>query len=293
MAERQRVLRIGLLTPLEELDPRCVGEILTETACRQIFETPFQMKNHQGHAKPWLFATPFSQRSGDGEPAVQAIVRSDVVFSDGLPMTAGDVATCLREDPQLGCHTIRADGERLVIEGVSDPREIEVALCQTRTAVWRSTPVGLVGTGPFRLCRPRGLHEQVGQETVELEPNPCYPRTPELDRICFEVFPPDGDGVPTALEAALRDGSVDLAFGIGKARADGLSGFVRQCTPGLSIALLFFNTARPPFDQQRLRLAVAKVLDRSQLAHQLYERPFAFVATSLLPPELGRYWDKL
>ncbi|MEM7588409.1 MAG: ABC transporter substrate-binding protein, partial [Acidobacteriota bacterium] len=128
---------------------------------------------------------------------------------------------------------------------------------------------------------------------VELEPNPCYPRTPELDRICFEVFPPEGDGVPTALEAALRDGSVDLAFGLGKARAEGLSGFVRQCTPGLSIALLFFNTARPPFDQQRLRLAVAKVLDRSQLARQLYERPFAFVATSLLPPELGRYWDKL
>ncbi len=287
MERHQKTLRIGLISPLEDLEPRSVTEILTETACRQVFETPYQVKNRQGHVKPWLFATPFARVQGGADGEIQAIVRPDVVFSDGTPMTAEIVAACLRQEPLFSGLTIRTQGERLRVQGASTMREMEMALCNTRAAVWKSTAQGLIGTGPFQVAgKPDG-------GVVELVPNPYYPHTLGLDRIRFEVFTPDDQGNPTELIAALRDDRVDLTFDLTPTEAEPLAGFTCASTPCLSTALLFFNTARPPFDQQSLRLAAAKMLDRSQLARLFYDRPFAFVATSLLPPELGRHWDQL
>ncbi len=297
MDEQHQTLRIGSIAPLEDLDPRTVVETLSETACRQVFETPYQIKNRQGHVKPWLFATPLARVSGGADNEVQAIVRPDVVFSDGTPMTAEMVVACLRQEPLFRDLTIRAKGERIRFQGAATMREIELALCSTRAAVWRSAAKGLIGTGPLQVVHATAgascSDEGDGSRGVELTPNPYYPRTHGLNRISFTVFTLDAEGRPTDLIAAMQDGRIDLTFDLTQGDAEILTACTVKSSPGLSTALLFFNTARPPFDQGRLRLAVAKMLDRSQLARLLFDKPFTFVATSLLPPELGRYWDRL
>jgi peptide/nickel transport system substrate-binding protein len=133
-----------------------------------------------------------------------------------------------------------------------------------------------IGTGAFRFA------ERVPGDRVVLDRNPDYWSEPaNLDRVVIRTLPDNG-----ARFLALRGGSVDMIEGpnpedVVSARRDrGLSVVLR---PPLNVGYVGFNLNAKPFDNLRVRQAVAAALNRTAIVEALYGST-ATVASQLLPP---------
>jgi ABC-type transport system substrate-binding protein len=118
-----------------------------------------------------------------------------------------------------------------------------------------------VGTGPFKLAK----WEQ--NNLIVLEKNKAYwkPGVPHLDRIEFKIMK---DGVTRA--TALRAGEVDYVSWLPREHADRVAkeSKIQVWTgKGSSTAFSAFNVSRKPFDDQRVRIALAGYgIDRRAIA---------------------------
>ena len=149
-----------------------------------------------------------------------------------------------------------------------------------RQAAWNQQPVG---NGPFRFV----THES--NRRWVFAANSDFPRElggpPKLDRFIVVVV-----DEPTTKLAALTAGEIDFA-GIQPAHV----AFVRR-DPDLSVVdypLLFtygivFNTRRSPFDNARVRLAVALAIDRQEIVDG-YLYGFGTAAYGPVPPGVPGY----
>ncbi len=115
------------------------------------------------------------------------------------------------------------------------------------------------GTGPFM------LKEWVPDNSMTLVKNPDYfeKGAPYLDQVIFRVIPEQ-----TSLLAGVKSGELDLATIndgaiIRQAKAD--SKVTVMSKAGLNMRIFSFNTSRKPFDDVRVRQAVASVLNRSEI----------------------------
>lgn len=137
-----------------------------------------------------------------------------------------------------------------------------------------------VGTGPFRMVSARpGL--------VQLDANPAYwGGPPRLNRVEFRRYAGEED-----LVAALQRGEVDVTSAIGQARVEALRaspGLNLDSQTGLNIAFLSVNNERPPFDDPRVRHALARAIDRDALVSRIlggHGEP----ARNPLPPSIWGY----
>ena len=138
-----------------------------------------------------------------------------------------------------------------------------------------------VGTGPFMFTQYRP------GEPFLLAANPNYFRgRPRLDGVEMH-FVPD---IATR-ENALRSGGLDVIMSHGE------KGWAQKMekTPGIvvdshgvgEVAAIYFNTAMKPFDDVRVRRAVAYALDRERFAdttsRRIVGRTFSFVPPEFLP----------
>jgi len=115
------------------------------------------------------------------------------------------------------------------------------------------------GTGPFM------LKEWVADNSMTLVKNPNYfeKGVPYLDKVIFRVIPEQ-----TSLLAGVKSGDLDLATindGAIIRQAQKESKVTVMSKPGLNMRIFSFNTARKPFDDVRVRQAVASVLNRSEI----------------------------
>ena len=117
-----------------------------------------------------------------------------------------------------------------------------------------------VGTGPFTFA------QYSPKEKVDLIANPAYFRgRPQLDGIEYRYMPD-----LSSRELALRSGQLDVIFG----KAD--QKWVEQMSQASNtrvdvfgvgeVSTIFFNTAKPPFDNLTVRQAVASALNRDEFA---------------------------
>jgi len=116
-----------------------------------------------------------------------------------------------------------------------------------------------VGTGPYM------LQEWVVDNSMTLVKNPNYFEAglPKSDQIIFRVIPEEA-----SLYAGVRSGNLDLATindgaTIRQAKSD--KNVVVMSKPGMNVRVFSFNNQKKPFDDIRVRQAVALALDRSEI----------------------------
>jgi len=235
-------------------------------------------------------------------------LHTDLRWADGVPTTAKDVAWTLgaARDPATGYPRL---ADLTSVREVRTPDDSTVAIAYTRAprgfpdvltdlailpahlldtvpdgrlrqASWNTHPVG---NGPFRFV----AHEPNRRWVFAADST--FPASlggpPRLSRFIVVVV-----DEPTAKLAALVGGELDFA-GVSAMHVP----FVRR-DPRLAVIdypLIFpyglvFNTRRPPFDDPRVRLALALAIDRRAIIDG-YAFGFARPADGPVPPDLPGY----
>ncbi|MBE3562697.1 MAG: ABC transporter substrate-binding protein [Hydrogenibacillus schlegelii] len=142
-----------------------------------------------------------------------------------------------------------------------------------------------VGTGPFV------FKEWKPKQSITLERNPDYwGGAPKLERIVFTVIEDN-----SARLQALKSGDVDLIDGvlpsdIKTLKADGR--FQVWDRPPNNVGYLGFNTKKAPFDDPRVRQAVAHAIDKPALIAAFYSDQ-AEPAKNPMPPTIAGYNDSI
>ena len=282
---------LGLEAPPETLDRRMALSTNAMRLCQLV--TPGLTRiDERGQAVPDLaasFAAP--------DPRTwEFTLREGLVFSDGTPLTAEDVAATFRSvlDPATKSphrsgyayvETVEADGPLLVRFRLKTP--------------FGALPVdATLGVLPSRLLA------EVEKETVRKRPIGAGPyvveRWDDEDRLVLAPNPRYGGDVPrhwlevrtvrdeTTRVLELRKGRVDVIF---NAVSPALLPALREeevlsveVGPGNGVSYLMFNLEDPVTGKPEVRQAIAHALDREALARFKYKGA-ARPATSLLPPE--------
>lgn len=234
-------------------------------------------------------------------------LRDDVVWSDGVPVTAEDVRFTwraqthpdvawegafmkrnIRDVEVVDPHTVRfhfthVDPAQLVHvnEGVILPRHAwgELPFSEWRRA-GRWFQDRLVTNGPFLLESWRQ-----GEEIV-LKKNPRYYEEglPRLERVVVRIVPDQA-----TLTARLLAGALDFATGISAEDAERVKASPRlELIDYWSITYIFvaWNSRNPLFEEARVRRALTMALDRQAMVDTLWGE-YAQVATS---PVLATVW---
>src|SRR6185503_5803246 len=278
----KKVLRVGTLTPVGELDPRRTQELGTVMVLMQVFEPPFELPVEDRPPKPLLFAEPL--RAEEGGAVLSAAVRPGVAFSDGTPLTAAHVADSLAAtDVVARAATVEARGDRVVFRLRRPNPRFDVVLAQSYASIVLQRGGKLLGTGPFVPS-----DEDRTPERVRLLRNPHFRQPAPLDEVEFRVYPSH-----EALAAAVDAGEVDLTSALSRDDVARVREARKQFLPGASTAILYMNCERPGLGDARLRRAIALAVDRVEVTRTSYSNALAFTATSILPPIMGSHRDGL
>jgi ABC-type transport system substrate-binding protein len=283
----RKILRIGLLNPVANLDPRAPQDLLSTLLLAQIYETPYAAPSGGGDPAAVLFSEPLRRESAD-RLSLSAAVRPGLLFSDGTPVTAERLAEALRQVSLLAEQAeIEANGERVHFRLSRPNARFDLLLTHHACMVALDAGSERLGTGPYRKA-PDSVPER-----VRLVRNPNYRGRPAIEELIFTVYPPDPDGTPTALLTAVQQGEVDFTSSLSREHIGGLKGVRKWMEPGCGAAFLYFNTERPLLADRDVRRALCLAIDREEATRLCYSNPLSFAATSILPPMFGRARDFL
>ena len=207
-------------------------------------------------------------------------LREGVMYSDGSAMTAEDVAWNYNRltDPETGAGNAGnaggAGAEWVAVDDTtvqvttSEPIGILPQLLGLNKSTGIMSPASVeddgtvvvpIGTGPFMIS------EVEGTTRILLEKNPNYWQEglPYLDAVEITPIPDD-----TVRETALLGGEVDWVLAIAPQSYDALvesEEIVVATAPQLSYDYMGFNLTREPFDDVRVRQAIAYAINREEL----------------------------
>ena len=282
-----KLVRIGLLTPICEIDPRDSADNISDLVLGQVFDAPYAIAAGELQTRPLLF----EPLHPEGRLQYSAAVRP-AKFSDGTPLTAELAARSLRGAKILRDKTtIDVRGDRVWFTLTAPNPRFDLTLSQSNTSIVLDRGAQLLGTGPFLFEQRPNLRLLQSAKSFRLVRNPHYAGTNGVDEVEFRVFPAAGDGSPRALVEALRHGEVDVTSALTMAdlTAAQLTGIAPSLQPGHSSGFLVFNCERRVLADAAVRRGIALAIDAHEIAARSFDKnPAAFIATSLLPPMMGR-----
>ena len=290
---------------LQTMNPLLAGPPLTKQVQRYVLLTTLARYDSTLQPQPYLART--WSWSEDRATLVLRLA-TGVRWDDGVATTARDVVWTINtaRDPATGYPRLN---DLAAIAFVDDPNDSIVVLrfsrpqrtlpdvltdlailpahlldsiphAELRRAAWNERPVG---NGPFRFV----AHES--NRRWVFTANPAFPAAlggpPRLERFVVVVV-----DEPTTKLTALTAGEIDFA-GIQPAHAAFVSrnpALLVLDYPEIFPYGIAFNLRRPPFDDARVRLAVALALDRREIVGG-YLFGFGAVADGPVPPGVPGY----
>ena len=298
-----------LIGPADSLDPARQGDIGSAAISAQLFESltaiDGTLQTRPALAASWEFR--------DGGRSVVFHLRPDQAFSDGSPLTGADVvrswfriidpanpsplfslmgdvdgalAYARRDSADPGSVGLSADGNDVTVRLnrpatdfptiVSSPTFAVVPPGIDRTPSTLQAGKGFVGSGGYVLS------SDAAAKTT-LTANQHYWAGPPAIATVELVHDIGGRSSVTAFE----DGDVDIAdvapFDATWLAYDATLGPQLRRTDGLSLQYYGFDTSRPPFDDVRVRQAVARAVDWRRLI-SLASAGTGIPATGMVPP---------
>ncbi|MFA6955942.1 MAG: ABC transporter substrate-binding protein [Thermoanaerobaculia bacterium] len=293
-------LTVGLVNPIVAAVPSEMtideeGEVLA-----LVYQTLFE-SDGQGHQVP-LLCSDWAVEEGGRQ--IRIVLRDDVVFQDGTPLTAEIVKASF----ERGIRTERRDPSAALagIVGASDyrhgsadsvagivvrsDREIEFRLAEALPfypALLSDRTIGIakvdtegrpIGSGPFRIAKQ-------GRDAVVLEAVDAAPHRPrpKVDSLVFRVLSSAAD-----MASELRAGRIDVARDLVPQDLEEIlrdprlrDGHVEA--PKKNIFLAVFNRFSPVGSNDKLREALFRSVPTSDLVWRTLGR-LAQPATGIIPP---------
>jgi ABC-type transport system substrate-binding protein len=289
------------------LDPAIQSDAGSAEVVSQLFETLTAVDSQQ-HVQPALAA---NWQTSNGGKTVVFHLRSGLKFSDGSPLTAGDVVKSWlrvinpRQPSQLaslmdgvaGAKAYRQGKGSASDVGLAAPNDTEVDV----TLAIASSDFPSIVSGPtFAVVPPQidsdpgvldpgtfvgsGAYVLTGLTRTEttMKANPYYwAGTPPIGTIHLLSQLPNGDAV-----TAFQDGTLDYTpISVGDATwiaYDKTLGPSLRVEPSPSVEYYGFNTTKAPFDNVHVRRAFEMGIDWKRLV-TLMGNPLVVPATSMVP----------
>lgn len=221
-----------------------------------------------------------------------ALYLGDIVgVKEKLARTAKEIQGVVAPDPYTLAITIDAPKSYFLSKLAAGPAFVVQRSNVESGGAWTEEPRG---TGPYKLQKwERNQYMTLARNTD------YFGGIPEVPIINIWM----GRGQATVLDSYGATGGLDIAFvpveEIERA-SDRNSPVSRelQSTPDLSLTYLGFNTRQKPFDDPRVREAIARVIDRQKLARALFQsrvqQADSFVLPGLAgykPPDQGQLYN--
>lgn len=297
-------LLVGRAADVIGLDPARVTDAESVEVAEQIFEHLVRSERGTSDVEPEL-ATYWSCNEAGTEWTFH--LRPGVRFHDGTPLDAGAVVFSFerQRNPRHPYHVSDFAYEALFrdvqrIEAV-DPLTVRIVIAQpyapflanlsmfpmsivspTAVARWgdsfRAHPVG---TGPYRFV------EWSRGERVTLEANPAYwGGAPAVRHLAFVPV-----REPRQRLLALEGGAIDVAENLAPQDLQFVllhPALATERVAGYNIGYLAMNLTHPPFDDLRVRRAVALAIRKDPIVKLVYQGLAVQATGPLSPPMWGR-----
>jgi peptide/nickel transport system substrate-binding protein len=277
-------LVVGTLTEPVSLEPHLATDVVGAAIVTNVCETLVRVR--PGSLRPeGVLAVTWSTRD---QRTWTLTLRKGVFFHDGTPFDAdavvGNLEHLRRERAfggraeRIGPHVVRITLDRANAALLSTLSQPFFAL-QSPRQLEGPTSALPVGTGPF------GLVSRAPGRIVLEAFREYWGETPRLSHVVFRRFREEG-----ALVRAILSGDVDVSSAIHQGRVAELRAredVVLDSQSGLNLCYLALNNERPPFDDARVRLALARSLDRTTIVEDVL-KGYGEPADEPLPPGLFR-----
>jgi peptide/nickel transport system substrate-binding protein len=268
---RGGTLTIAVQDDAHSLDPHQVTDAASMRMSENLYSTLMRYGEAYGEIEPDLAEA--VDISDDGLTYTLRL-RANAVFHSGRVVTSDDVIYSIerirdagvRADHFRDVQSMQATDERTVVLQLSAPSApLLTHLAYPMNAIVDRLVVEAnggridrvaAGSGPFRLVEWRA------DQRLVLERNDdYYVAAPHLDRVIFRPIPDE-----TARTTALRNAEIDLILDVAAKDVEILQrarGVRVARVPGTFWEYVGFNTSRPPFDDVRVRQAIALAVDRA------------------------------
>lgn len=296
---RAKTLVIAFNDELQTLDPADFSHRQTEAMLRQIYEgvstyTP---------EREIVYELAESIRAID-DVTYEIKVRQGVTFHDGTPLTAKDVAFSINRLVKEGAMAGRTSQRRGLMGPTQeailvDDYTVHVKLAHPWPLFERFIPLQMIvphtvgddyieqpiGTGPFVFEEwVRGSHFSVVRNEN------YWGKKPNIDRVVFRFIKDD-----SARVAAVRSGEVDIAILLPHHEVptlDKARNLEVISVPGTRSFFLEMNVNKPPFNDIRVRQAIAYAIDVDTVIDILYGGRATRIPC-ILSPQAFAYHDGL
>lgn len=295
----ERVLIYGRANDAVTLDPADCEDGESVKVINNVFDTLVYWADGSVEIEPALAES--WTTSEDGKTWTFQL-RQGVQFHDGTPFDADAVVFTFErlivpDHPYLAGAALPYRVDYSIIESVTatSPHEVVFQLHRPSGVFLRTIamfPASIVspsavkkygdqfrthpvGTGAFV------FEEWIGDERLRIVANPDYWRgRPKVDAVVFKPILE-----PVARLRQLRTGEIDMAdelsIPVRKSIAD-KPGLYLETSPGLNVAYFAMNVEHPPFDDARVRRAVAHAIDKEAIQRSAYEGE-GQLATTIVP----------